>query len=163
MVPGERVGYQVRGLRKVLAGRGVLGQADGHADRCEAEPEVEAEGIPEQAGEDGAREAADVDAHVEDGEAGVAAFILFVVQASHQGCGVGLQAAGADGDQYQADCQPGVTGNQGQGDVANHHEDGGVEEGPFGSQDAVRYPGADDRGEVDAAAVGANEACCHSL
>ena len=57
----------------------------------------------QQAGEQRAEQGAEVDAEVEQREAGVAALVVLGVERADQRGGVRLQAAAADGDQHQAD------------------------------------------------------------
>ena len=158
LVGGQRVVHPVRLFGQLLAAHRVDGQAHAHADGGGAEAPVEALAFLQPAGDQRADQRAGVDAHVEDGESGVAAFVLLPVEASHQGGGVGLQAAGADADKHQAGDQAGNARHEGEADVAGHDQDGGAEQHLFGTEEPVREPGTQDGGEVDAAAVGADEA-----
>ena len=63
------------------------------------EPEVPVDLLGEAAGDDGPDEGAEVDAHVEDREAGVAPRVARLVERAHQRADVGLQQAGADDDE----------------------------------------------------------------
>ena len=140
-----------------LAHEHVLDQADGHADGGEAEAPVEALHVPQQAGEQRAEQGADVDAHVEDGETGVAARVLAGVQLAEDDRRRGLQAAGAQGHEDQADGQAGDAGQHRQRNVAQHDQDRRVEQRLLGTQEAVGDPRADQGGHVDQAAVRADE------
>ena len=138
---------------QVLATEGVLHQAERHADRGEAEAEVEAPLLLQQAGEQRTEQGAEVDAHVEDREAGVAALVVLVVERADERGGVGLETTAAERDQHQADPDAGETGQQGQRDVAEHHDHGAVEQRALRTDHPVGEPGAEDRGQVDGAAV----------
>ena len=79
----------------------------------------------QQAGNDGAEETADVDGNVENREARITQrlhFVAFIQRADH-GAGRRLYAAAAQGDAHQAKQQAGQAGDDGQQDVAEHHDD----------------------------------------
>ncbi len=145
-------------LRQRLPADGVLRQADRHAEGGEAEADVEAPLLLQQPGQQRTEQGTDVDAHVEDREPGVAAFVVLVVERADQRRGGRLEATAAERDQDQADADPGEAGDQRQRDVTGHHHDGAGEQRPLRAQHPVRQPGSEDGREVDAAAVGADDA-----
>ena len=118
---------------------------------------MEAEADLEKTGEQWSHQRAEVDAHVEDGETGVAPFILLRVQRSDEGGRIGFDTAGAEGNQDQAGGQAHGARKDSQGDVAKNHDRGGVEEHAFGSEDPVRKPRTNDGGQVHATAVCAHQ------
>ena len=121
----QRVGDVVRPSGRLLAAEGVLHQARRPCpSAASAEADVEAPLLLQQAGEQRSDEGADVDAHVEQREAGVTALVVLVVQRADQRGGVGLDPAAAQRDQHQADPDPGEPGDQRQRDVPGHHRDG---------------------------------------
>ena len=154
----QRVGDVVGLLREVLAGEGVLRQADRHAECRGGEAPVEAGLLLQQPGQQRAEQGADVDAHVEQREARIAARVVLVVERADQRRGVGLDTPGAEGDQHQAEPDAGEVGHDREGDVARHHADRGVEEGALGTDQPVGEPGTEDGGEVDRTAVGPDDA-----
>ena len=111
-----------------------------------------------QAGQQRSEERADVDAHVEDREACVATIVVLVVQATDHRGGVRLEPAAAECDQHQTDADAPQAGEDRERDVPAHDHDGAVEQGAFGADQPVRDPRADDRREVDRAAVCADDA-----
>jgi hypothetical protein len=160
---GEGVRNPVCFLGQLLAAQGVDDQTYGHADGGGAKAPVETLAFLQPAGDQRADQRTGVDAHVEDGEPGVAAFVLLAVQAADEGGGVRLQAAGADAHQHQPGDQAGYAGHECQPDVARHDQDGRAEQHALRPEEPVREPGAEDGGEVDAATVGADEAGRHGL
>ena len=156
--PRQRVAHHPRLCREVLASEGVLQQADPHADRGDREAPVEAEGRLQQARQDGAEERAEVDAEVEQREARIAARVLGGVQRADHGGRVGLQSAGAQGDEHEADADAREAGQDGERDVPGHDDDGADEQHALRAEHPVGQPRPHDRGQVDGAAVGADDA-----
>ena len=85
-----------------------------------------------------------IDAHVEDGEPGVATLIPLVIEGADQGRRVGLEPTRANGDQDEADGQPGDVREHCQRNVTEHDHDRGVEQHPLRAQQAVGKPGTQD-------------------
>lgn len=141
-------------LNRFLAHQGVLGKAQEHADGSGAEAPVEALPAPHGGGEGGSQQATDVDAEVEDGEAGVATRIVAAVQLAEHDGGVRLHTTGTDGDEHEAERQTRVPGDGGQGNVAKHHHNGGVEQGSLRAEHAVSDECGRQAGEVYQATVG---------
>ena len=112
------------GTDGVFAHDGVLNEADGHAECSHAKTPVESSLAPHPAGDQWTEERADVDAHVEDGVAAVETRIAFLVESAEDGGGGGFHAAGAESHQHQTDRQSKDAGEQAQGDVAEHDDDG---------------------------------------
>ncbi len=82
--------------------------AIGRIEAAGAEPALEGIALRQEAGHQRREEAADVDAHVEDREAGVAALVAGRIEPADHGADVGLEQAGADRDQRQADVERGL-------------------------------------------------------
>ena len=127
-------------------------------DRGEPEAPVEAPVLLQRSGQQRAEERAEVDAEVEEREAGVAARVVLGVQRADHGGRVRLQPAAAERDQHQADADADESRDRGERDVARHDHDGAVEQHALGAEQPVGQPGAEDRREVDQAAVRADDA-----
>ena len=140
LAPLDRVGHHVGLVGKPVAEGGVLRQPERHADGRGQEPGVEAPLLLEQSGQQRADERADVDAHVEQREPGVAASVVLVVERADQRARVGLHSARAEGDQHQPDTDTEQSGQQRERDVAEHDGGRGVEERPLRAEHAVGQP-----------------------
>ncbi len=118
----DRRGHHVAAGAEVPGAEQVLHQAQRHADTGQREAQVPAHLLADGPDDQRGHEGTEVDAHVEDGEAAVAARVVRpVVQvADHRG-DVGLQQAGADGDQAEAHEERG-RGRHGQQEVAGHDD-----------------------------------------
>ena len=112
-----------------------------------------------QSGEQRSEERAEVDAQVEQREAGVATRVVRGVEGADERRGVGLDPAAAERDEDQADARPrAMPGKRRQGDVPGHDEDRRVEQRALGPDEPVGHPGPGDGAEVDQPAVGADDA-----
>ena len=112
-------------LRQIFAAEGIPPQTKRHADGSRAEAVMEAVIFLQQAGNDGAEEAADIDGNVENRETRIAQrfhFVAFIQRADH-GAGRRFHAAATQCDAHQAKQQAGQAGDDGQQDVAEHHDD----------------------------------------
>ena len=136
----------------------VLGQAERHADRRGAEAVVEPDAGLQQAGDQRADEGAEVDAEIEQREAAVGAGVALLVERAEQRRRVGLQRAGAQRDEHQADADAGQAGQDRQRDVAEHDHHAAVEHGAFHAEQPVGDPAAEHRRQVHQPAVGADDA-----
>src|SRR5690606_28490470 len=77
--------------------------AEQHADAGNTEAVVPADALAQVAGEQWCRERTDVDAHVEDREAGVATGATLRIQVADDGGDVRLQQSGTDDNEDEAD------------------------------------------------------------
>ena len=109
------------------------------------EADVEAELLCSQSGQQRTDERAQVDAQVEEGEAGVATLVVGGVQGADQGRRVRLDATAAEGDEHQPDADAGVPGKGREGEVTEHDQHRGVEERTLRADEPVGHPGPDDR------------------
>ena len=148
----------VYGGGQVLAGQRVLNQTCCHTDSSQAKAEVETAGAPAPTGQNRADECTGVHADVEDGEARVAAVVVVRVEGADQHGGITLQTTGADSDQQQTNHHTRNAGDEGEGDVARHDADSGVEEGTLGAEEAVTEDTAEDCHEVHDCTVCADNA-----
>ena len=90
-----------RVAEQVLAAPQELHQAQGHHDAGQREAIPPADLLADPGHDQRREERADVDAHVEDGEARVASRVVDGIQAPHDGGDVGLEEAHAHADQCQ--------------------------------------------------------------
>ena len=133
------------GTTAALEGRprrpeGVDREADGHADRREAERPVEADELLGEAREQRAEEGADVDAHVEDREPGVGARVVAGVERPDDGRRRRLHPAAAQRHQHEPDRDAGDAGQDRERDVPDHHRDRGDRTGCARRRAAGRPP-----------------------
>ena len=140
-----------------LAHQDVLNQTGSHTDSGQTEAPVEALHSPDPAGEQWAEQGTDIDAHVEDGEAGVTTRVVLGVELTQHDLCVGLHAAGADCDGDKANSQANHAGDECQGDVAKHDQDGGVEQCPLRAKDTVGNQRGNECGHVDKTAVSTDD------
>ena len=146
-------------MRQRFASDSVAPQAECHADGGGAEAVVKADVFLQEAGDERAEETADVDGNVEDGKTGIAQraqLFVFIKRADHRtgGC---LDAAAAEGDADQTGNHAVHAGDEGKCDMAAHDEDARVKQGAFRAPEAVGQPAAEDGGEVNTAAVSADD------
>ena len=85
----------------------VLRQAKQHTDAGRREAEMPIDALREVSGDERTNERAEVDAHVEQGESGVAARVPLPIERADERAHVRLQQAGADDDQAQAGVEEG--------------------------------------------------------
>ena len=137
-----------------LAHERILNQAERHANCCDAKTPVETLPAPQGGGKQRTNECANIDAHIEDGEATIAARVIATIHGTkHNLCG-GLNTAGADGDKNEANGQTSYCGNKRQSNVTKHHHAGRVKQCAFCTQDSVSNKRSQQAGHVDQAAVG---------
>ena len=146
-------------MRQRFASDSVAPQAECHADGGGAEAVVKADVFLQEAGDERAEETADVDGNVEDGKTGIAQraqLFVFIKRADHRtgGC---FDATAAEGDADQTGNHAVHTGNKGKRDMTAHDEDARVKQGAFRAPEAVGQPAAENGGEVNAAAVSADD------
>ena len=73
-------------------------QTQHHTDSCGTKTVSPTEGFPQPSAQQGCGKGTDVDPHIEDGEAGVAARVVFAVQLTDNGGNVGLKITDAHHD-----------------------------------------------------------------
>ena len=144
-------------------------QAERHADAGGAEapvPTVRGSDAParelrppafalrEVAGNERREERADVDAHVENRETGVAAFVGRTVEAADHRGDVGLEEAGAEGDEHEAGVERDERAD-GHRVVAGRDDDAADEDGAARTDEVIRDEAAENREQINAHRVGA--------
>ena len=105
----------------------------------------------------GPEERAEVDAEVVERETGVATRVALGVQGADEGRGRGLEPARAQRDRTRPTPTPATPGISARRDVPEHHDRGAGEQGALGAEQTVGDPRAEDRREVDATAVRADD------
>jgi hypothetical protein len=117
--------------------------------------------VAEPAGDQRAREGADVDRHVVERETGVPALVVGAVELADHGGHVGLEQAGAGADEAQAG-----PGHRARGDrhrvVPAGDQDPAPQHRAVRAEDAVGEPAARDRDEIDQGSVGCGYGCGRS-
>ena len=93
------------GVAEVLGAEHVLDEAEHHPDAGGAEADVPVDALTEIAADQRRDERAEVDAHVEDREAGVAPLVVVRVELADDHADVALEQAGAEDDQDQAEIE----------------------------------------------------------
>ena len=138
-------------------------QADQHADaRGDEHVLVGRHGlgteqlVGQDAGQHRGEQRAGVDAHVEDGEARVAARVVDAIQLPDHAGDVGLEQAVAGDDRGQADAEHPVIGNGDQEQAQRHHRRADQDRALV-ADDAVGDEAAEQRRRVDQRQVGAIE------
>ena len=144
-------------------------EAEGHADAGGAEAPVPAGGgvkapsgelgapalaLREVAGDERGEEGADVNAHVKNREAGVAAFVGGAVEAADHRGDVGLEETGADGDEDEAGVERRDVA-EGHREVAGGDDNTADENGAAGADEIIGDEAAEDREQINAHRVGA--------
>ncbi len=165
---GGDAGVDARGA-EVLPAEPVLDDAEEHAQGADPESPVpgrrgvephplqhslEPGALGESADDQRRDERAEVDAHVEDREAGVAPQVLLAVQLTDDGAHVRLQEPGAENDERQAEVEE-FRARHRQAQLAEHDEDAAVEHRAPQPEDAVGDPPARQRQHVHEGHVGA--------
>ena len=135
-------------------------QADEHADAGRAEAPVPADALAEEAGDERRDERADVDAHVEDREAGVAPRAAFRIQIADDRRDVRLEQPGAEDDEDEAEEErhwPREHRRERDREVAERDEHAARPDRAPQPEPAVGDPAAGQRREVDAGGVDADD------
>ena len=127
--------------------RTVVGQAQQHEHAGGAEAPVPAHLLAQEAAEQLADEGAEVDAHVEDREAGIA------VQRTDHRADVRLQQAGAERDQHQADEEAMQVVGHREREVAGRDQQPAVPDRALLADQPVGDPAAGQRGQIDAGRI----------
>ena len=126
----------------------VLHEPEDHADpRC-GEAEMPVDTLPEVAAHERRQERAEIDAHVVNGEPGIAAVVARRVELPDQDRDIPFEEARADHDQHQ----PQVKHRQdrhGHAEVAARDQDAAVQHAAALAEPAIRDPSARQRQEVD--------------
>ena len=134
----------------------VSGEAAEHEDSGYGEGGVPAVVVRDETAGERAGEGADLDGGREDGEAfGAEEFVSCRVEGADLGGDVALEEAGAE-DEAEEGKEEGLL--EGHGEVADGHEDGTEDDGVAVAEPAVCDEAAEDGGEVDEAAVEAEDA-----
>ncbi len=107
----------------------------------------------QQLGQDRCKECADVDAHVEDGEAGIATRVVQRVQLADHGRDVRLEHAVTDDDRGQAQLEHVLVRNRNH-EQAGRHEDGADQDRALITDDAVGHVAAEDGAGIHQREVG---------
>ena len=149
------------GLQLAFA-EGVLDQAGGHADAGGGKADVPVDALGEVAGDEWAEERAEVDAHVEDREACVAAAVAGFVERADERADVWLEQAGAECDEGQARVEERER-LEGQDEVSERDDDAADEDGAVLAEEAVGDQAAEDRGAPGGACVGPVNRGCVSV
>ena len=113
---------------------------------------AEAVALAETAADDRAECGTEVDAHVEDCEAGVATRIVFAVHLADDGADVRFQQPGAEHDQHEAE-EESLGAGDCQHEVAGHDDDAAKPDRALCAQQPVGNPAAWQRDEVDGGRV----------
>ena len=137
----------------LLAGN-VLDHAERHADTGAGKAQVPVHPLGKVACDEWPQRRAQVDAHVEDGEAGVAPRVVPLVERTHDAAHVGLEQARADHDEGETDVE-GWQRMERQGEVPQHDDDPAIQHAPVLAQPSVGDDPAEDGGGPDACGVGA--------
>jgi hypothetical protein len=136
----------------------VLDESEGHADRGGAEAEVPGDLLPQRADHQRGEERAEVDAHVEDGEAGVPARVLVLaVQVPDERGDVRLEQPRARDDEAEPEVDEGSTAGQRQRDVPQHDHHAAVQDRQARAQHPVADPAAGQRHQVHHGRVDAHQ------
>ncbi len=134
------------GAAEASARQPELQQAQRHADRRGQEADAPAVAQRQPARDQRADEGTEVDAHVEDGEPGVAPRAAFRVQLGHQRRDVRLQQPDAQDDDRQSREKQLRRARQGQHQVAEGHQRAACQHRALGADQPVRDPAAGQRG-----------------
>ena len=144
---GERGGVKP-GLAEVLAAEEELDEAERHAGADDEEGEAPFDHLAHIAADEGSEEGPDVDAHVVDGKAGVAAVVAGFVEGADQGGDVGLEESGAEADEGEAEVEHFDRG-RGEAEVADGDAGAAVDYGLALAEEAVGEPAAGDAHQID--------------
>ena len=136
------------GVAEVLGVGQILDDADGHADADGDEGEAPVDELANVADDERGDPGADVDAHVVDGEAGVAAGVAGGIEAADERGDVRLEEAGAEADDAEAEIEHFDRG-RGEAEVADGDGDAAVEDGLALAEETVSEPSAGDAHEVN--------------
>ncbi len=122
--------------------------AVGRIEAAGAEPALEGVALGEEAGHQGGEKTADVDAHVEDGEAGVAALVAGCVEPADHGADVWLEQPRADRDQRQSDVERALR-RHGQREMPQGDDAAADQHGVVRAEIAIGNVAAGNRQQVD--------------
>ena len=130
------------------ASHDILNQTERHADASRAEPPVPSDPLAEIAADERRDEATQVDPHVEDREAGVAASIVGRVELPDDRADVRLQQPGAEHDQHETGVEKRRHVER-EAEVAERDQNAAVKHGVALAEQPVGDPPARNRREVD--------------
>ena len=133
----------IDGRVEPLLSEHVLHEAERHADAGAREADVPVDPLREVAGDERPDERAEVDPHVEDREAGVAARVAWRVEGSDERADVRLEQSGAEHDQREADVEERQC-LEGQREMAGGDDDAAEQRAPVcpSSRSATSRPGS---------------------
>ena len=141
------------GAAEVLAGHEELHDTERHADARRHEADAPAVDLREPSGDQRTDERTDVDAHVEDREAGIPATAAFWVEVRHQRRDVRLEQADTQDDDDETEIEHRRIGGQPQAETAEGDEDAAVQHCLLGADQPVGDPAAGQRDDVDRGGV----------
>ena len=145
---GEAAGTGCRPLSpRCFAAQHVLHDANRHADARRGKARVPAHALAQIAAHERRQERAEVDAHVENREAGVAPLVFGRVELADDHADVALEQPGANHDQDEPEVE-GHDRRHGHREVAAGDDDAAVEHGPPLPDQPIRNPAARQRGHV---------------
>lgn len=147
------------GAAEALVGRQECYQANSQADSGCAESGMPPVLVPHDCGDEVADERAQVDAEVEDVEAGVLELASLGVESTEHGRDVWLEEAVADDEQAQPEVEH-AHALERQADVSGTHDDGTEHDRLAVAEDAVGEDAADEGREVDQGRVGPEDRAC---
>ena len=140
-----------------------LGEPDDHAEGGHRETEATAGVLGDDAGNDRPEEAAGIDAHVEEAEAGIAAGAALRVEAADDRARVRLQHADAHGDDQQARAERRDGRRDAEDQVTDRDEHAAGEDRVALAGQAVGDPAAGQRHQVDAGRVQSIDRRCGAV
>ncbi len=115
-------------LAQIFSAKNVLHQAQRHADSGESEAPMPVDGLAHIPTRQRRQKRADVDSHVENGEARVSPVILFLIELADHGADVGLQQSGSDHDKSKTEIEGGKPWN-GHSEMARGDYDSAIQYG----------------------------------
>ena len=136
------------GTAEMLTGRQELRDAERHTHARRHEADAPTVSLREPRGDQRSDEGADVDAHVEDREAGVPTAAALGIQVGDQRRDVRLEQADAEDDDDQAEIEHRGVRRQPQAETAEGDEDAAVQHGFLGADQPVGDPAAGQRDDV---------------
>ena len=130
-----------------------LRKSERHADRRREEADAPAELQREPAGDERPDEGAEVDAHVEDREAGVPPTAALRIQPGNEGRDVGLQEPDAEDDHDESGEEERRRSRDHEHQVADRHERAACHDGALCADQPVRDPATRERRHEDGRGV----------
>ena len=146
---GRRLHFrpQLAGGAEMPAAERVLNEPEHHADAGGAEAKMPVDRLPQVSAHQRSEKSAEVDAHVIDRESRVAPRAAFGIQIADDRADVGLQQAGADDDEREADVERDDVRN-GEREVADRNDGAAPEHRAAQAEQPVRDPSARQRDDI---------------